>query len=276
MFSTIGASIIHWILAYYLAVDLDMKMTGVAIASSIHFVFRTLISYLCVKFDKDLSRGLISLRHEDSWKGFGDAARLGGNSILLKVMGWWAFDVFTQLAAWLTVSELAGQTILRNIGLFTYMIPVGLSQAVNFLTGKYLGMNKVTLAHKISGMCMWVTFTWSFLSMALVFFGKQPIFDFYTKDQDVQTAMERAWYILTIFVFFDCMQGVAAGNISGLGLMRDVRFVTAFNYWVLGIPLSVYTMFKLDMGLEGLWYGPTIACLMNYIMYEYKIHSCDW
>ena len=79
--------------------------------------------------------------HEDSWKGLGNMFRLGCASMLLKVMGWWAFDVFTQLAAFLDVQALAGQTILRNIGLFTYMIPVGFSQAVNFLTGKYIGKN---------------------------------------------------------------------------------------------------------------------------------------
>jgi hypothetical protein len=42
-------------------------------------------------------------------------------------MGWWAFDIFTQLAAFCTIDELSAQTILRNIGLFTFMIPVGLS-----------------------------------------------------------------------------------------------------------------------------------------------------
>jgi hypothetical protein len=33
--------------------------------------------------------------HEDSWKGLGDIAKQGWESLLLKVAGWWAFDVFT-------------------------------------------------------------------------------------------------------------------------------------------------------------------------------------
>ena len=56
--------------------------------------------------------------------------------------------------------------------------------------------------------------------------------------------MSKAWFVLTLFVFFDCMQGVSAGNISGLGLMDKVKYVTIINYWVLGIPLSYYAMFK--------------------------------
>ena len=94
--------------------------------------------------------------------------KLGFYSVMLKVMGWWAFDVFTLLASQLDTTDVAAQTILRNLGLFTYMIPVGLSSALNFFTGQYIGKNRIDLAHKISDMVMCVSFVWSFMSMAIV------------------------------------------------------------------------------------------------------------
>jgi Na+-driven multidrug efflux pump len=48
------------------------------------------------------------------------------------------------------------------------------------------------------------------------------------------------------------------------------------SYWVLGIPLSMYCMFKLDMGIEGLWFGPTLAVTVNYFVYEYNLRNADW
>jgi len=87
---------------------------------------------------------------------------------MLKVMGWWAFDVFTQLASLTTETDLAGQTIMRNIGLFTYMIPVGLSYSINFLTGKYIGKRRADLAHRISSYVMTITFIWSLVSMLMI------------------------------------------------------------------------------------------------------------
>ena len=30
------------------------------------------------------------------------------------------------------------------------------------------------------------------------------------------------------------------------------------------------------MSLEGLWYGPTAACALNFIFYEIKMRSSDW
>jgi Na+-driven multidrug efflux pump len=83
--------------------------------------------------------------HENSFKDLGYIVVLGWQSFRLKVMGWWAFDVFTQLAAQppSTDFDLAAQTNLRNIGLYTYMIPVGFSSAINFFTGKYIGAGLV-------------------------------------------------------------------------------------------------------------------------------------
>ena len=100
--------------------------------------------------------------------------------------------------------------------------------------------------------------------------------EFYTADTGVIDVMASAWPMLTVFVFFDCMQGVASGQISGLNMMGKVKWVTGFNYWVLGIPISCVLMFHYNLGIAGLWVGPTIACLMNYILYEYHILGTDW
>ena len=69
--ATAGASIIHWIVAYVLAVYFDTKMVGVAIASCVQFIFRFLIIFACAKYDKDLSKSFIPIFHEDSFKDLG-------------------------------------------------------------------------------------------------------------------------------------------------------------------------------------------------------------
>ena len=35
-------------------------------------------------------------------------------------------------------------------------------------------------------------------------------------------------------------------------------------------------MFHFDLGIEGLWYGPSLACALNYIMYSATIKAADW
>ena len=56
---------------------------------------RFFIINAAVRFDSKLSKMLITFSDPDSYRNLGEMALLGWNSILLKVMGWWAFDVFT-------------------------------------------------------------------------------------------------------------------------------------------------------------------------------------
>jgi MATE family multidrug resistance protein len=98
----------------------------------------------------------------------------------------------------------------------------------------------------------------------------------YTKDEQIKHVMRDAWLVICVFVFFDCMQGVANGGISGLGLIGKVKIVTIISYWVLGIPISIYCMFSLHLGIAGLWVGPTVAVTLNYLVYHKVIISADW
>jgi hypothetical protein len=66
-----------------------------------------LFNFTFVKCDRELSKALIPLNDPASWIGFREIAEAGKNSLFLYVMGWWAFDVFTQLASFLTESDLA-------------------------------------------------------------------------------------------------------------------------------------------------------------------------
>ena len=243
LYSTVGASVCHWILAYVFCVYLDWKMFGVALASCIQFSIRWFVLLVLCKWDKDLRRCELSLMHPDSWKDLGEMFVIGRQTFMVKVMGWWAFDVFTQIAAFSGETNTAAQAILRNIGLYTFMIPVGISISANYFVGTYIGMGMPDQAKRFSRLCNVVANMWAFLSMAVVFLFANPIMNFYNAKDSMIVVMKQAWPVLLVFIYFDCMQAVANSNIQGLGLVKKVTWVTMFDYWALGIPLSLFTMF---------------------------------
>jgi Na+-driven multidrug efflux pump len=57
----------------------------------------------------------------------------------MSVWGWWAFDIFTLIASYLHAVVIAAQTILRSIGLITFMLPVGIMTACVTLIGNAIG-----------------------------------------------------------------------------------------------------------------------------------------
>ena len=66
--------------------------------------------------------------------------------MLMGVWGWWAFEIFTFMATYMGESQAAAQSIMRSLGLLTFMLPVGYSFAVGVLTGNAIGEGKPKLA----------------------------------------------------------------------------------------------------------------------------------
>ena len=132
------------------------------------------------------------------------------------------------------------------------------------------------MAHRISNLCTVVAWIWSFASMVVCWFGRDLILTIYTKNEQIAEIIHQAWPTLMVFILFDCIQAVTKVNISGLGIINRVVWVTAFDYWVIGIPISYYAMFSINMGIKGLWYGPTLAVFMNYLFYSKEIYFADW
>ena len=64
----------------------------------------------------------------------------------LGVWGWWSFDIFTLMATYLGPVDAGGQTIMRAIGLLTFMLPVGFSMGCSIKLGKSIGARKTNLA----------------------------------------------------------------------------------------------------------------------------------
>ena len=53
--------------------------------------------------------------------------------------------------------------------------------------------------------------------------------------------------------------------------------MTITAYWVLGIPLAwFFGIHKKDMGVKGVWIGPTAACTYLSLMYNVLIMCINW
>ena len=95
---TMAAALTHIFVAKILCNVYDFKFLGIAIATSIHFVVRAFVGTVMVRYNNQFRKSIIPLFSSESFKGMKEIFKLGFYSVMLKVMGWWAFDVFTILA----------------------------------------------------------------------------------------------------------------------------------------------------------------------------------
>ena len=139
--SMAGAAAVHaLILAIFCA--FDQQFLGVCVASSAQFFARFLIQWLLVayggKFDFPECHD-VRLFSKETVVNLRNQIVLGLASCGMGVWGWWAFEIFTLMASYLSEELIAGQTIMRSLGLLTYMIPVGFSFATQIKVGHFIG-----------------------------------------------------------------------------------------------------------------------------------------
>lgn len=117
---------------------LDFGFLGVCIASSLQFMVRFAVAYAFIlfKIGKEPDVAFFSMETLDCLQY---QTKLGLYSMMMGVWAVWAFDVFTLIASYLSIDEVSAQTVLRSLGLTTFMIPLGLSLSTGILISKSIG-----------------------------------------------------------------------------------------------------------------------------------------
>jgi len=57
----------------------------------------------------------------------------------------------------------------------------------------------------------------------------------------------------------------------GIGSVINVT-----GYFILGLPIGWFFAFHEGKGVQGIWYGPTFACIWILVFYNIVIARIDW
>lgn len=82
-------------------------MIGVCIASCIHFFSRFLVLIVCGKFSKTTKNSFVPLSDPDNFKNIRPQFILSLKCASLGIWAWWAFDIFTLIASYMSVNDLS-------------------------------------------------------------------------------------------------------------------------------------------------------------------------
>ena len=124
-------------------------------------------------------------------------------SMFMGIWGWWAFDIFTLLASYLSASVISAQTIMRSLGLLTFMIPVGFTRAMGFYVGKFIGQSDEKSLMHYYNVGLFMSGIVGILQMVILWALRDQVINMYTTQEDVKEQMRLCWNVFVVFVFFD-------------------------------------------------------------------------
>jgi len=149
MWGVLAGTLTHAILILVLFVWLDAGFKGIMVATGFAFFVRFLCNFSLVMLRNDVRK------HDDvylfSWESCTNVTpllRKSFASLALGVWGWWSFDIFTLMATYIGTTEAGAQTIMRSIGLLTFMMPVGFASGAGIMIGKSIGQKNTPLAQQ--------------------------------------------------------------------------------------------------------------------------------
>jgi len=166
-----------------------------------------------------------------------------------------AFGMIGLVMGWMGTVALAGHQVALNLASFTFMVPLGISQAAAVLVGRGVGAGEPDRSRRAAGAGLLLG--GGFMALTALAFVLAPGFwaRVFTTEPEVIAVAVMLLPIAGLFQVVDGLQVVSAGILRGVGDTRGPMVLNLVGFWFLGIPVSLLLGFRMGLGPAGLWWG---------------------
>jgi MATE family multidrug resistance protein len=206
------------------------------------------------------------------WQRFREVWRLGLPIAVTLALEITIFNAAVFLMGLIGAAALAAHAVALQIAAFTFMIPLGLSQAATVRVGLAFGRGDPDGISR-AGWTAFVLGVGFMALMALVILAiPDPLVQLFLDPADpanrpVIGLAITFLFVAALFQIFDGAQSVAAGMLRGLHDTKVPMLFAAFGYWGVGLSTAVGLGFGLGWEGFGIWVGlatglATVSALM--------------
>ncbi|XP_077461425.1 multidrug and toxin extrusion protein 1-like [Stigmatopora argus] len=263
------------IINYVLLYRLHLGVAGSAAANAISqcILPALLLAYI---YWKGLHKATWGGWSVDCLREWGSFAKLAIPSMLMFCMEWWAFEVGGFLASQISEVELGAQTVMNQLTVISFMIPMGLSVAASVRVGHALGAGnheQAKLSCKVS-----IIFTSIIASCVgiILTLSRNVIGYIFTTDLDVLKRTADVMVLFFVMHLADSIAGVSGGVFRGVGIQKVGGILNLVTHFFIGLPIGVTLIFTTNMGIVGLWIGLTCCVVLQAISFVLYLCHLDW
>ena len=194
-------------------------------------------------------------------------ARLGWPIGVTLALEMGVFALAAYFMGWIGAPAVAAHAVALQIAALTFMVPLGLGQAVTVRVGLALGRRDEAGITR-AGWTAWVLGVAFMGTMALMMWGfpRQLVTLFLTDTAENALVIALAVSFLRVAAAFQLVDGaqvIGAGMLRGL---HDTRWPLVFalvGYWVVGLGIGSWLAFGADWKGVGIWIGLAsgLACV---------------
>jgi len=234
----------------------EMGAVGVGYATGLIWVLMFIGMFIYTLFTKKYS-GLNLFKDFElpSWFEFKEIFALGFPVAITLGFEVSMFAAVSLMIARFPTEIMGAHQIALNIASITFMIPLGLAQAitarVSYFNGKQQQHSLQIAGYTGIATCVLVMTLSAAMMMLIPYF----LVSIYTSDPKLTEIAVSLLFFAALFQFSDGLQVSSAGALRGLKDTKTPMIITAISYWLVGFPIGYYLAEIKALGVNGYWIG---------------------
>jgi multidrug resistance protein, MATE family len=278
MLITIGSNIVNIVLNYCMIFGkfgfAPMGLMGSCWASFISRIFMALSMFVYVFYSKSFKSystlfSSVKLNFELSKK----ILKIGIPSGLQWLFEIGAFSIALVMIGWIGAKYQAAHQVALSIAAVTYMMASGISSAATVRVGNQYGR---AMKHRLrqagfSAFILVMAFMFCCACLLILFHNQLPYL--FSNDPEVIQIASQLIVIAAFFQLSDGIQVVGLGALRGVNDTKIPTYITLFAYWIIALPLCYFLAFKMNMGVNGIWYGLLVGLSIAAVLLFWRFNN---
>ena len=247
---------LNWVLIYGNLGAPEMGINGAGVATLLSRIAVMCGILVYPAFERSLSAAwpsdwLAPGLFEEAWNLLKMGIHTGGLN-LCEVTG---FSFGSLMMGWLGIVPLAAHQIALSVVGTTFMVPLGLAQAVSVRIGHARGARRgKRIPPIVHGSLVLTAGVMAVFAAGYLLLGNAIAAGF-TPDAAVRALTVQLLVLAGVFQIFDGIQVVSSGALRGFADTKVPFVVGIVSYWFVALPVSWVTAFHFGFGATGIWVG---------------------
>jgi len=202
--------------------------------------------------------------------------KIGIPSALEQVMYQSCQIMFLFYATYLGEASLAARTYANNISMFIYMFAFAVGIGTSIIVGRYVGAGQPDHAYRRVWGSVKSASIVSLVMIGVVTLFRVPLMSIFTEDTNV---IAIGASVLTLSIILESGRTINIIIVNSLRASGDASFplyVGFFTMVCMSLPLGYLFVFKLDMGLAGIWLAIAADEWARAFIMSYRWKSRGW
>ena len=267
MFALVSANLVNWLFNWLLIYGHwgipKLGVVGSALSTCLARVYNAAVLLVVIWwFERGSERGIRSIVRPPDPQRLLRLMALGLPAATQILMEIGAFASAAVLAGRLSPVALAAHQIAINCASISYMVPLGVSSAAAVAVGQAVGRGDPAAARRAGYIAVGLGCAFMACAAAAFLLFPRVILGIFSTNAGILATGVSLLAIAAAFQLFDGLQTVLTGALRGAGNTSIAMWVNFAGYWLFGLPLGYILCFHSGYGVQGLWWGLTLALIL--------------